>query len=85
MSFNNPEPYNQLASAILTQLYSSMSQPTVPTLKSQITEYNIPPFVHKTRIEMSNHFIVENVSIPKSHDYLIQETPRVKLKKLAVF
>lgn len=83
--FNNPQAFNEIAQGILTQLYSSLHQPEVPTLKSQITEYYIPPFERKPRVEMSNGFVKNTMEIPKSQEYLNLETPKIKLNKTAIF
>lgn len=87
MSFKpTPEELNQIGQSILTSLYTSMNKPVVPTLKSQINEYHIPPFnPKKPRIEMSNDFLTVTNVIPKSQPYLNYQTPPVGTHRLASF
>lgn len=75
---NNTDFQNQFVGAIAS-LYSSLGQPTTPSLKSQITAYDLPPLSKPhERLEMSDIFITQNRTLIKDDRYN-RNFPRVKI------
>lgn len=74
----NTDFQRQFVGAI-TSLYSSLAQPTTPSLKSQITSYNLPPLSKPhERLEMSEDFITQYRPIEKDDRYK-RNFPPVKI------